>query len=361
LWLVDLRLRDFRNYAACDVAFGVGVTVLQGANAQGKSNLLESVYTVATGRSPRVGTDVEVIRFGQDRAYVRGAVRNGRTAVLEIAVERATGEKRVKVNGIPASRGQMLGRLVAVLAGPLDDGVVRGAPEYRRRVIDAALSQMSPSYYFNLTRYARVVRQRNRLLREAAAGGALDPWDRQLIELGAGLIDRRRRFVARLAARAAVRHARIAGQDERLEMAYVCSAGDGEERDALARALAQRRGEELRRGTSLVGPHRDDLQICLGGMDLKMFGSRGQQRTAALSLRLSEADFLRDEIGEWPVVLLDDVLADLDASRQSFLLREVAGTQVLLTHTEPPPSDLPVRVLTVRSGTLVEDSGVRAP
>jgi DNA replication and repair protein RecF len=362
LWLADLRLRDFRNYAACDVTFDAGVTVLRGSNAQGKSNLLEGVYTVATGRSPRVGTDVEVVRFGQDRAYARGAVRNGRSAVLEVAIDRATGEKRVKVNGVPATRGQMLGRLVVVLAGPLDDEVVRGAPVHRRRVLDAALGQVSPSYYFNLTRYVRVVRQRNRLLREAAPGGALEPWDGQLVELGAGLIERRRRFVERLGARAAVRHARVAGGDEQLELVYVCSAGEGDERHALGHALALRRAEELRRGTSLVGPHRDDLRISLGGVDLKMFGSRGQQRTAALSLRLAEADVLREEIGEWPVVLLDDVLADLDASRQALLLREVAGPQVLLTHTEFPPSaELPVRVLTVRSGTLVEDGHVHAP
>ena len=361
MWLADLCLRNFRNYASCEARFDAGVTALCGSNAQGKSNFLESVYTVATGRSPRVAADAEVVRFGEDRAYLRATVRDSRTSVLEVAFDRSTGEKRVKVNGVVASRGQLLGRLVVVLAGPLDDGVVRGSPLYRRRLLDAALCQVSRSYYFTLTRYARVVRQRNRLLRETATPEALAPWDQQLVELGAGLVERRLGFVEGLAARAVERHARIAGEAERLEVTYVSSAGDGDAREALARALAQRRGEELRRGTSLVGPHRDDLRLCVGGVDLRMFGSRGQQRTAALSLRLAEADLLRDELGEWPVVLLDDILADLDASRRALLLREVAGPQVLLTHTEPLAlAGMSLRILTVQTGTIVEDSGVRA-
>jgi DNA replication and repair protein RecF len=360
LWLAELRLRDFRNYAAQDATFGEGITVLTGANAQGKSNFLEGVYMVAVGRSPRAGSDAEVIRFGQDRAYLRAGVRGTRTQALEVAVDRESGEKRMKVNGVPAQRGHLLGRLVVVLAGPLDDEVVRGAPAYRRRVLDAALSQVSPSYYFALARYVRVVRQRNRLLREVAPEQALAPWDEQLVDLGAVLIERRRRFVEVLSARAATRHARIAA-GEHLEVTYVCASGGGDERDALRRALAKRRAEELRRGRSLVGPHRDDLRLAVGGTDLKLFGSRGQQRTAALSLRLAEADLLREELGEWPVVLLDDVLADLDPIRQALLLREVDGPQVLLTHTAlPAPLGVPVRVLTVRAGTVTEEPGVRA-
>jgi DNA replication and repair protein RecF len=361
LWLADLRLRDFRNYAALDVALDPGVTLIEGPNAQGKSNLLESVYTVAMGRSPRVGSDVEVVRFGQDRAYVRAAVRGVRPQVLEVAIDRASGEKRIKVNGVPAQRAQLLGRLAVVLAGPLDDEVIRGTPAYRRRLLDAALAQVSPSYYFALTRYLRVVRQRNSLLRDTVAGALLAPWDEQLVELGAVLVERRRRFVEALAPRARARHARITGGSEEMDAAYLCSAGEGAEREALGRALAARRGEELRRGTSLVGPHRDDLRLTVNGVDLRTFGSRGQQHTAALSLRLAEAELVREELGEWPVVLLDDVLADLDAARQALLLREVAGPQVLLTHTGAPDTGgTPVRVLSLRSGAMIEDRGVRA-
>lgn len=369
MWLAELRFRDFRNYASLDAAFGQGITILYGPNAQGKSNLLEGVYMAAMGRSPRAGVDTEVIRFGQERAYVRALVNGTRSHLLEVAVDRTGGARRVKVNGVAARRGQLLGRMAVVLTGPLDDEVIRGVPGYRRRVLDVALSQISPSYFFALTRYIRVVRQRNRLLREAVPGPELVPWDEQLIELGAALTERRREFVAALARRARARHARIAGNEE-LDVVYLSAAGDGEERRALAAALAARRGEEIRRGATLVGPHRDDLRLTVNGIDLRMFGSRGQQHTAALSLRLAEAEMLRDELGEWPVLLLDDVLADLDPNRQTFLLREVAGPgpampeatgpQVLLTHTGPLPlGEMPVRLLSVRGGMLVEESDVR--
>ena len=339
--------------------------MLVGPNAQGKSNLLESVYTVAVGRSPRAGVDTEVVRFGQERAYARAAVEGVRPSLVEVAVDRRTGEKRIKVNGVVAQRGQLLGRLAVVLAGPDDDEMVRGAPGYRRRLMDAALSQMSPSYYFNLSRYHRVVRQRNRLLKAGAGAPALAPWDTQLVELGAALVDRRRAFVAGLAVRAGARHATITAGDEALNVAYLGSGvgpdPGGDARAQLARALAARRGEERRRGTSLVGPHRDDLGFTVNGVDLKTFGSRGQQHTAALSLRLGEVGLVRDEMGEWPVVLLDDVLADLDPGRQASLLREMSGPQVLMTHTRVPDvPEMSVRRLTVTAGKLEGGADVRA-
>ena len=375
MWLAELRLRDFRNYAIADLGFAAGVTVLIGANAQGKSNLLESVYTAALGRSPRASADVELVRFGQDRAYVRVEMRDPRADVLEVAVDRTTGEKRMKVNGVVVQRSQLLGRLAVVLAGPLDGDVIRGAPGARRRLLDAALSQASPSYFFSLTRYLRVVRQRNRLLGENAGGAALEPWDEQLVALGATLVERRRGFVRALEARAAKRHARVAGGVEGLEVTYASTAdeageasgtdgragGASRDAEALARALARHRAEEFRRLTSLVGPHRDDLRITVNGIDLRTFGSRGQQHTAALSLRLGEAELLRDELGTWPVLLLDDVLADLDPSRQITLLREIEGPQVLLTHTVPPPdAGIAFRTFAVRDGTIEAVADVHA-
>ena len=344
-----------------DLSFGPGVTFIVGPNAQGKSNLLEAIYTAALGRSPRVGRDAEVIRFGQDRAFVRAAVQGLRSHALEVGFDRATGTRRIKVNGVPATRGQLLGRCVVVLAGSLDDEMIRGAPVHRRRVLDAALAQVSPSYFFALTRYTRVLRQRNQILRRPADPAALAPWDDQLVELGAVLIARRREFVGRLAARAAARHLRLGGGVERLEIAYVCAIGAGDEREGFRRALEAARGEDLRRASTQVGPHRDDLQVTINGIDARVFGSRGQHHTVALSLRLAEADLLREELGEWPVLLFDDVLAHLDAGRQALLLREVDGAQVLLTHTElPGQRAVPVRVLGVRSGVIVEDHRVSA-
>jgi DNA replication and repair protein RecF len=300
-----------------------------------------------------------LIRFGQDRAYVRVVVSGARSQVIEVAFDRATGERRFKVNNVTATRGELIGRLAVVMAGPLDDEVIRGAPVFRRRLLDAALSQVSPSYFFVLTRYTRVIRQRNQLLRSDASRTVLAPWDEQLVELGAALIERRRRFVELLGARAAERHACLGGGEEKLQVAYLCAVGEGDERRALARALELRREEELRRGSCVVGPHRDDLRFAINGVDLRTFGSRGQHHAVALSLRLAEVDLLKAELGEWPVVLLDDVLAHLDGSRQALLLRELAGPQVLLTHTDVPPvSGVSLRVLRVTGGIISEGAGV---
>jgi DNA replication and repair protein RecF len=228
-------------------------------------------------------------------------------------------------------------------------------------VLDAALAQVSPSYFFTLTRYTRVLRQRNRVLRAAANAAALAPWDDQLVELGAALIARRRAFVVRLAARASARHARLAGGEERLELSYLCAVGEGDEREALRRGLDAHRSEDLRRATTHVGPHRDDLLFAINGVDVRTFGSRGQHHTVALSVRLAEADLLREELGEWPVMLLDDVLAHLDAARQALVLHALDGSQVLVTHTDLPASlEIPLRVLRVRSGAIVEDVRVSA-
>ncbi len=333
--------------------------MIVGPNAQGKSNLLEAVYTVALGRSPRVSRDAEVIRFGQDRAYLRAGVQGTGHQVLEVAFDRSTGARRIKVNGVAALRGKLLGRCVAVLAGSLDDEMIRGAPAHRRRVLDAALGQVSPSYFFALTRYTRVLRQRNQLLRAGAGPATLAPWDDQLVELGAVVIGRRRQFVQRLAVQAGIRHARLGGGDERLEISYLCTIGDGDEREEMRRALEAGRMEDLRRGATLVGPHRDDLYLTINGVDVRMYGSRGQHHTVALSLRLAEVDLLREELGEWPVVLLDDVLAHLDTARQTLLLREVDGPQVFLTHTVLPEiAGIPMRMLRVQAGAVVEDTGV---
>jgi DNA replication and repair protein RecF len=358
LWLSELHLRDFRNYPLVDLAFEPGVTCIIGANAQGKSNLLEAVYAAALGRSPRARRDAEVIRFGQERAYVRAVVQGARPQSLEVTFDR-DGERRIRVNGVAAARADLLGRCVAVLAGSLDDEMIREAPAYRRRVMDAALAQTSPSYFYALSRYGRVLRQRNQVLRTSGHPAALGPWDEQLVELGAQVMERRRAFVARLAARAAARHAVLAGGKERLEIAYACAAGGGEERAAMRRALERCRADDLRRGSTQAGPHRDDLCFSVNGRDVRTFGSRGQHHTVAMSLRLAEIELLREELGDWPVVLLDDVLAHLDGARQALLLRQVEGPQVLLTHTDlTVPRGVPARMLRVESGRVVEERRV---
>ncbi|MBI4277781.1 MAG: DNA replication/repair protein RecF [Armatimonadetes bacterium] len=370
--LLELFLRNFRNYRRAEVRLERGINVFVGHNAQGKSNLLEAVYLCATGRSHRTQRDEEMIRAGEDRAVVRCRAAGGLgEETLEVRLGREDGEpvaKEFRVNGMEVERGELLGRLPVILSSPLDLDIIRGAAGARRRFLDGMLSQLSPAYYFTLLRYARVLQQRNRLLRQGHAGG-MEAWDEQMVALGTVLAARRHAAVTRLAPRATRIYGEIVGGREELVLTYrPVWEGSGEEEISAAgrRALAAVRALERQRGTSLSGPHRDDLTVVAGGMELRAFGSQGQQRAAALAGRLAEWELLREDRGEDPVLLLDDVLAELDDRRQAYLLDRVArGAQALLTTTAVRETAVPlpaIRRFWVVSGTVEETAGdVRTP
>lgn len=356
-----LWLRTFRNYALADLALAEGVTVLVGPNGQGKSNLLEAAYMVATGRSHRTPHEVEVIQRGEAAARVRAAIsRRGRDEELEVtvAIEDGRGSVRMRLNGAPSARGTVLGRLPVVLAAPWDLELVRGGGAGRRRLMDAALAQLSPAYFFALHRYHRVLTQRNAVLRgrSGPGGAALDPWDAQLVALGVRITAHRAAYLARLRGPAAAWFERLGGAGA-LEVRYRPSwAGEGDEGLAAAarEQLARRRADELRRGTTLVGPHRDDVELLLDGVPLRAAGSQGQWRTAMLAVRLAERDVMASELGARPVLLLDDALAELDPERQRRVLGADGEGQVLATATALPDVATPVRAVAVRAGTLAE-------
>lgn len=340
--LTHLRLVQFRNHRHSDVAPGPGVTLFVGGNAQGKSSLLEAVAVAATARSPRAHHDAEMIAFGAEWARVRAAVeRGGRVEEIDVAFRRedpASGGRvgrEIRVNGVPTQRGELFGHLLSVLAGPNDTETVTGGPYHRRRLLDLLLAQISPSYYYTIQRYARTVLQRNRLLRTRSARG-LDAWDEQIAALGAATTIRRRDMVARLAAYGAPIYDALSLGREPLEVEYVPSL-QGADESLLAtfarEALARRRPQEIARGVTLSGPHRDDLHLRAGGRDLRTFGSRGQQLTAMLALRLAGRRVLWEETGEEPVMLFDDVLLTLDEERQAYLMECVRGVQSLMTVT----------------------------
>jgi len=340
--LTHLRLVQFRNHRHTDVAPGPGVTLFVGGNAQGKSSLLEAVQVAATARSPRARHDAEMITLGADWARVRAAVeRGGRDEEIDVAFRRedpATGGRvgrKIRVNGVPTRRAELFGHLLSVLAGPNDTEIVTGGPHFRRRLLDLLLAQVSPSYYYTILRYARTVLQRNRLLRTRSAQG-LDAWDEQIASLGAVITVRRRDMVARLAAFGAPIYDALSLGREPLDLEYLPSLRGGDEPalTTFAReALAHRRPEELAHGITLVGPHRDDLYLGAGGRDLRTFGSRGQQLTALLAVRLAERRVLWEETGEEPVMLFDDVLLTLDEERQAYLMDCMRGVQVIMTVT----------------------------
>lgn len=348
-----LWLREFRNYARAELAVEPGTTVFVGPNGSGKSNLLEAVYVVATGRSHRTIHEGEAIRYGQEAARVRAQIlRRGREEELETTIlQQARTTVQMKVNGAPTPRGSVLGRLPVVIATPWDMEVIRGGAALRRRVIDAALAQLSPAYYFALHRYHRVVAQRNIALRQERPG-ATEPWDAQMIPLGVRLTMHRRAYVECLGPLATEWYNRLEGGGA-LTLAYrqAWEGGRDEEITAAARVqIARHRAEETGRGITLSGPHRDDLSLALDGRALRASGSQGQWRMAMLAVRLAEREVMAGELGGPPVLLLDDVLAELDHARQRRLLDFSGAGQVLLTTTELPPGTPPIRILTVVGG-----------
>ncbi len=364
--ILTVDIANFRNYRRLQVALSPGTTILHGANASGKSSFLEALTMLATTRSPRAGAEREVIHW--DAApelgippFARVAARVQREdgpLTVELVVQRVldpqgslTGrcQKRFLVNRRPVRAREAAGRLQVVLFEPEDLNLITGSPARRRRYLDMTLVQADPRYAQALQRYTRVVVQRNGLLRrwqgQAVPAGAREQlafWNREMVQSGAVLIATRRRLVGALQPFLRAMHDKLAGAAPPLCLAYrpqVPGAADQDEESiayAYRQAVSSAWKQELERGMTLLGPHRDDLSFSLGEMDLAVYGSRGQQRTATLALKLAQVEWLRTQSGEMPVVLLDDVLSELDAERrgylQGWLLEE--GGQVVVTATD---------------------------
>ncbi len=337
--ITQVRLKDFRSYEACVLAPCEGVNVLLGDNGQGKTNVLEALYLCCTGRSHRTRQDRELIRWGADFASVRAeAERRDGSHQVELILP-ALGRRRLKIAGQEASKsGELMGHVTGVLFSPEDLRTVKDGPAERRRFVDMALSQIQPAYYYALQRYARALKQRGEVLKAAALSpallGTLDSWDEQLAAAGAELMQRRRDYVARLSGEAARTHRDIATGRETLEIRYLPSVTMGDAPQDILDALLAAREGDVRRMVTSVGPHRDDVQILVDGRDVRAFGSQGQQRTAALSMRLSELDVMRRQLGEWPMLMLDDVMSELDPGRRRQLVSRLTGIQTFITCTD---------------------------
>ena len=376
--LTHLALKNFRNYTDAELTLGPGLTVFRGANAQGKSNLLEAVSMLALTKSTRAEQERDVVRLAslEDTPYTRvsGTAERRDGGAVEVQIDMALApddrrgglvfQKRLRVDGVPRTAGQAVGAIAAVLFSADDLDIVTGSPANRRRYLDVLLSQANRGYLRALQQYQRVVTQRNQLLRRIREGLAqtpeLDYWDGELCRLGAQVTAWRRDAVSALAPESASAYAAMAPDDGAFSVVYAPSIDhDGPPEEAAAHArglLAERRGREVQMAQSLVGPHRDDVALTVGGLDVGQFGSRGQVRTAALSLRLAEAGYLRAVLGEEPVLLLDDVLSELDGQRRQHVLEAACrAEQSLVTVVEgeePPGLHEAVATYVVEAGTL---------
>ena len=333
------ELDHYRSYEACELAPCEGVNVLLGDNGQGKTNVLEALYLCCTGRSHRTRQDRELIRWGADFAAVRvEARRRDGSHEVEILLP-ALGRRKIKVSGQEIARsGELMGHVTGVLFSPEDLRTVKDGPAERRRFVDMALSQIKPAYYYALQRYARALKQRNEALKAVAAQPAfmatLDAWDEQLATAGAELMRHRRAYIEQLSRTASETHRDIADGREKLEIRYLPSVTMGDDVQSNLEALFGARENDVRRMTTTVGAHRDDVQILVEGRDVRAFGSQGQQRTAALSMRLSELDVMREQLGEWPMLMLDDVMSELDPGRRRQLVSHLKGIQTFITCTD---------------------------
>lgn len=328
----SLRLLNFRNYAELELQLEAGLQLVTGPNAQGKTNLLEAIAFVCTGRLLRGLRDVEAIREGADRMEVHAELEPSGTE-LGIHLERGS-RKRATLNQASLPRASdLIGRQPIVTFSNTDLPIIREGALHRRLFLDTELSQLHPAYLHHLTVYRRALDHRNALLKQEppADRALLETWEDQLSTHGDAIRDYRQRFIAALQPEAErVQEALGAGETIRLEYEMADPGPLGE-------TLPQNRHQDLRRGTTTVGPHRDDFLIEVGGRDARHFGSMGQQRTAALSLKLGVIPLIRDRLSESPLVLLDDVLSELDENRRSALLvwvKSIAG-QVILTCNEP--------------------------
>jgi len=347
LYIAHLSLTNFRNYERLELDLPPHLVVLQGDNAQGKTNLLEAIYFLATAKSHRATAERELINwatpwegFGIARLLAQ-VQKEGGSLRLEIALtgayhspeEARHVQKRIRINGVPRRAIDLVGQVNVVIFGSQDIDLIGGAPSLRRRYLDLTNCQVDSQYLRALQQYNKVLLQRNHLLRligeQRAEEGQLDFWDRELVENGSYLMRQRQIMVAEVNDLAQPIHHEISS-GESLKITYLPSVtGDFHER------LKDARKKETAQGMSLVGPHRDDLAFLVNGVDMNIYGSRGQQRTVALSLKLAEASFMRSKIADYPVLLLDDVLSELDMMRRHHLLEAIASyQQVVITTTD---------------------------
>lgn len=323
----QLKLYQYRNYPYLSLSFSDNINVFLGRNAQGKTNILEAIYYAAIGRSHRTHNDQELIMWEKNQAKVQ--LDFSRIDVENQLSFLFSKEKRREIvyNGLTVKLSEAMGALNVVLFSPEDLMLIKGAPQERRRFLDLEISQANRVYYEMLTKYVKIVQQRNAILKKLRDGQGnremLDIWDEQLSTVAYRIVMKRKEAVDKLSMLANLMHRRLTQEAENLKISYVVHGledGDSLTEDWYRSRLKSRHQLDIIRGSTSVGPHRDDLKIEVNGIDLKTFGSQGQQRTGILSLKLSELEYIKSEIGEYPILLLDDVMSELDYERRTQLL-----------------------------------------
>lgn len=330
----SIKLDNFRNYNTLDLEFEKGTNILYGDNAQGKTNVLEAIFISATTKSHKGSKDKEVVRFGNEEAHIRTFLdKDG----IEYRVDmhlRKNKSKGIAINGQQLKKAaELLGLLNVVFFSPEDLSIIKNGPSERRRFVDMELCQIDKTYLYDLNQYTKIINQRNKLLKDMFYNqnleGSLQIWNMQLLTYGKKIIERRKKFVEQLNEIIFDIHNKLSGGKEEIKVIYEPDTTT----DDFEIKLKTNHDKDIKYKTTTVGPHRDDFCFMVNGIDIRKYGSQGQQRTAALSLKLSEIEMVKRLTKDNPVLLLDDVLSELDSNRQNYLLNSIGNIQTIITCT----------------------------
>lgn len=340
----NVKLINFRNYKVLNLDLNDNINIFFGDNAQGKTNLLEAIYICSNGKSYRTSNDKDLINIGKNKAYIGIQFRKGSfNKLIEIKYDKEN-SKKARLNKIQLNRiSELVGELKTVIFSPEDLKLIKEGPSQRRNFLDTEISQIKPRYRYNISKYHRVLYQRNNMLKnfkfKKSNSNMIDVWDEQLSDYGSQIIEDRINFLNNLLEISKDIHSKITGYKEELSIKYVSFENFKEiSKSFLRKSLYKKLKENLKRdidkGITEIGPHRDDMYVYINGINCRSFGSQGQQRTAALSLKLAEVELIKSITGEYPVLLLDDVLSELDPNRRKYLVSTFKNMQTIITSTD---------------------------
>lgn len=361
MFIKSLELKNYRNYEQLSMNFAGGTNLLYGDNAQGKTNIVEAIYLAATTKSHRGSKDREIIQFHHDEAHIR--IHYEKQDIMHqldmhLKKNRAKG---VAIDRIPIRKSSdLLGQIPVIFFSPEDLKIIKNGPSERRKFLDIELSQLERLYLYHLTKYNKILMQRNNLLKQLKFQpnlvDTLEFWDLQLVKYGSEVIRYRRKFIDHLNMIIKQIHRKLTGNREEIQLEYENNV----EYDIFLTELNKKRSIDLKYTTTSIGPHRDDISFIVNGIDIRKFGSQGQQRTAALSLKLSQIQFVKEVLHDTPVLLLDDVLSELDSNRKIYLLESIKDTQTFITCTgldEFISQHLPVqRMFQIKEGKIIKQN-----
>ena len=339
MYIKQLTLKNYRSYQDKIFQFGENVNILVGRNAQGKTNVLEAIFFMVLGRSFKTTKEKEVILWNKDNGYVRGEFQKKyRESKIELFFSQ-NHKKSVKINDIGIKKiGELMSEVNAVFFSPDELKLVKESPEERRRFMNVVLSQTNKRYFYMLGRYEKVLANRNKLLKESKSidtvKETIEIWDRALCDFAEKIYNERKNFIEQITPFAVMAHEYLSNGKEKIEIEYKSSFSGEDYKEKMMKVLSKNLEKDYKLGYTTVGPHRDEIDFYLNGVEVKTFGSQGQQRTVALSLKLAELEFIKDKVGEYPILLLDDVFSELDSERRKKLLRFTSKTQTIITCTE---------------------------